>query len=167
MSHIGTYIRGYNQAWCLYGVASSTYVYTRVFVAANCNEKVLKSYTDRNVLLTLSLIALHICYTSLTANLRRNSTTFTNFWEIIHETKGYPSMFIVCKLVCYSRCNRFNRQLRHLSTSTSPIDGAFLTFRRVTLLALCWYYTGITVALRWHYGGIMVEYGWNIHMDGI
>ena len=29
--------------------------------------------------LTLSLIALQICYTSLTAILRRNSTKFTNF----------------------------------------------------------------------------------------
>ena len=32
--------------------------------------------------LTLSLIAFEICYTSLTENLRRNSTAFTNFWQI-------------------------------------------------------------------------------------
>ena len=39
------------------------------------------------LLLTLSLVAVQTCCTSLTENPRRNSTKFTNFWQIIYETK--------------------------------------------------------------------------------
>ena len=38
--------------------------------------------------LTLSFIALQLCYTSLTANLHRNNTKCIHFWQLIHETKG-------------------------------------------------------------------------------
>ena len=37
------------------------------------------------LLLTFSHTALQLCYTSLTPNLRRKSTKFTNFCQIIHE----------------------------------------------------------------------------------
>ena len=43
-------------------------------------------------LLTLSVVAVQVCYTSLTAKFSRNNTKSTNFWQIIHETKGQPIM---------------------------------------------------------------------------
>ena len=38
--------------------------------------------------INLSLVALQICYTSLTANHRRNSITFTNFWKLFMRQRA-------------------------------------------------------------------------------
>ena len=51
------------------------------------NSIAIKRKSIVKYVLTLYRIALQICYTSVTASLRRNSTKFTNFWQIIHDVR--------------------------------------------------------------------------------